>query len=115
MSSQDQNLLSSLQQQVGGDRYLPPKVLEDTPNETAEYEKEVLQGAGGLLAGGSVETYDFDLAPSTLDFGGGPFTYLGDDWSLLQSSQNPDFNIWPWSPLYTGGSNEFDKYAEATN
>ena len=55
MSSQDQNLLSSLQQQVGGDRYLPPKVLEDTPNETAEYEKEVLQGAGGLLAGGSVE------------------------------------------------------------
>ena len=55
MSSQDQNLLSSLQQQVGSDRYLPPKVLEDTPNETAEYEKEVLQGAGGLLAGSSVE------------------------------------------------------------
>lgn len=55
MSSDDQNLLSSLQQQVGGDRYLPPKVLEDTPNEVAEYEKEVLQGAGGLLAGGSVE------------------------------------------------------------
>ena len=55
MSSQDQNLLSSLQQQVGGDRYLPPKVLEDTPNEVAEYEKEVLQGAVGLLAGGSVE------------------------------------------------------------
>ena len=55
MSSQDQNILSALQQQVGGDRYLPPKVLEDTPNETAEYEKEVLQGAGGLLAGSSVE------------------------------------------------------------
>jgi len=63
---------------------------------------------------GSFGTYDFDLAPSTLDFGTGPFTYLGDDWNLLQASQNPDFNIWPWSPLYTGGSNEFDKYAEAT-
>ena len=55
MSSDDQNLLSSLQQQVGETRYLPPKVLEDTPNEKAEYEKEVLQGAGGLLAGSSVE------------------------------------------------------------
>jgi len=63
---------------------------------------------------GSFGTYDFDLAPSTLDFGEGAFTYLGDDWKLLQASQNPDFNIWPWSPLYTGGSNEFDKYAEAT-
>lgn len=52
---QSQELYNQIQQQVASDRTLPPKVLEDTVNEKAEYEKDLLQGAGGLLAGGSVE------------------------------------------------------------
>ena len=87
---------------------------------------------------GSFRTYDFDLAPATYVspplpsdwdtyaslFGATNLgtTFYGDEWNLLQASQNPDFNIWPWSPLLTGdpvlvtnsGSNEFDKDAEAT-
>lgn len=52
---QSQELYNQIQSQVASERGLPPKVLEDTVNEKAEYEKEVLQGAGGLLSGGAVE------------------------------------------------------------
>ena len=50
-----QDLYNSLQSQTAEDRIKPTAVLEDNTNETAEYEKDLLQGAGGLLAGGSVE------------------------------------------------------------
>ena len=84
---------------------------------------------------GSFESYDFDLAPSTYSSPPLPSdwdTYLtpplgstlyGNDWDLLQDSQNPDFNIWPWSPLVNGAPlfpwddpafNDFDKDAQVT-
>jgi hypothetical protein len=50
-----QDLYNALQSQTAEDRIKPTAVLEDIPNETAVYEKELLQGAGGLMAGNSVE------------------------------------------------------------
>ena len=55
MSSFDSGLLSSLQQQTSEERRLPASILEDTENEKAQYEKDLLQGAGGLLLGGTAE------------------------------------------------------------
>tara|TARA_R110000803_G_scaffold110172_3_gene178554 strand:- start:106 stop:2169 length:2064 start_codon:yes stop_codon:yes gene_type:complete len=50
-----QDLYNALQSQTAEDRIKPTAVLEDIPNETAVYEKDLLQGAGGLMAGSSVE------------------------------------------------------------
>ena len=48
-------LLAQLQQETAEERRLPTAVLEDVENERAQYEKDLLQGAGGLLLGGAVE------------------------------------------------------------
>ena len=48
-------LLAQLQQETAEERRLPAAVLEDVENEKAQYEKDLLQGAGGLLLGGAAE------------------------------------------------------------
>jgi len=55
MSSQSEGLLASLEQQTAEERQKPAAVLEDVENEKAQYEKDLLQGAGGLLIGGAAE------------------------------------------------------------
>ncbi len=50
-----QSLIDQLTQQAQEQRQAPPEVLEDTINEAKEYEKSLLQGVGGLVAGSSVE------------------------------------------------------------
>ncbi len=50
-----EGLIQQLAQQAGEERTQPAKVLKDVEDEKKEYEKDLLQGAGGLLAGNTVE------------------------------------------------------------
>ena len=73
-------------------------------------------GTFGDSAGG---TYTVDLAPQQIDIGGGTIVdFFGDDWDLLQSSQNPYFGFWPWRPSSADnfgiGDGSYDQNAEAT-
>tara|TARA_R100000734_G_scaffold12292_1_gene9069 strand:- start:252 stop:1037 length:786 start_codon:yes stop_codon:yes gene_type:complete len=52
---QSEGLIQQLAQQAGEERTPPAKVIEDKIDEKAEYEKDLLQGAGGLIVGNSVE------------------------------------------------------------
>ena len=70
--------------------------------------------ATGTSAIGGV--YTVDLAPENLPTTTIPF--FGNTWDLLQSSQNPYFSFWPWSPPSAGnlglGDGSYDQNAEAT-
>ena len=59
-----QALINQYTQQAQEERATPPAVLEDTINEGKEYEKSLLQGVGGLVAGSSVEKGFKQLANS---------------------------------------------------
>ena len=50
-----QSVIDQYAQQAQEERQAPTAVLEDTINEGKEYEKSLLQGVGGLVAGSSVE------------------------------------------------------------
>jgi len=69
--------------------------------------------AAGTSAIGGV--YTVPLAPVNFPTTTTPF--FGDTWDLLQSSQNPYFSFWPWSPPSATnplGDGSYDQNAEAT-
>tara|TARA_R110001592_G_scaffold67322_2_gene206412 strand:+ start:85 stop:2067 length:1983 start_codon:yes stop_codon:yes gene_type:complete len=59
-----QNLINQYAQEAQEERTKPAEVLEDAVNEGKEYEKSLLQGVGGLVAGSSVEKGFKQLANS---------------------------------------------------
>ena len=59
-----QSLIDQYAQEAQIERTKPTAVLEDTVNEAKEYEKSLLQGVGGLVAGSSVEKGFKQLANS---------------------------------------------------